>query len=501
VAAAVDTTEPAARRWPYIVTATKVRRFVACERLPYMDEYRDPEEARVPQAVMLDHDLGLRHERDIGDELRAGTLGNEPVRPVVVEVRGHAAFAQTLAHMRAGQQVIEQGLLIDEDWWGRPDYLHRRPGPSALGDWHYEPGDAKVGSRKKVLGLQILPITFYALLLERIQGVRPARFTIYRGLPSIPDAPQTPKVIETAAHVAQTRAVIAALRESLSGHDPGPRLTSECEKCKWRYACEADARERRDLSLITGMRRDVRPLLESRGIRTIDDLAGTRVERLAAVPKVNAEWAARAVEQARAYLDRAAGSRPRLRFTPDLPPRASTEIYLDIEGEGLDNATDAVLFGLLVRRGSRATYWKALAKSPTDRRRAWRAFCAKVSTLRAAVPIFHYGAYDEQVVRGMHARHGGGRHVLDRLVDVHKRIAPHLVIAARGTGAQVVAEALGFERRSSATSGRTATAWWQAWVNDGDRSARAALLRYNEDDLRGLAVIMDWAREPHAPGP
>jgi len=352
-----------------------------------------------------------------------------------------------------------------------------------------------------VLGLQILPITFYALLLERIQGVRPARFTIYRGTPSIPDAPRTPKVIETAAHVAETHAVIAALRESLSGRDPGPRLTSECVKCKWRYACEADARERRDLSLITGMRRDVRPLLERRGIRTIDDLAGTRVERLAAVPKVKAAWAARAIEQARAYLEGPAGSSPRLRSAPDLPPPTRTEIYLDIEGEGLDNETDAVLFGLLVRRGSRATYWKALAKSPTDRRRAWRAFCAKVSTLRAPVPTFHYGGYDVQLVRGMHARHGGGRHVLDRLVDVHKRIAPHLVMAARGTGAQALAEALGFKRRSSATSGRRATAWWQAWVNGGDRSACAALLGHNEDDLRGLAVIMDWAREAHDPGP
>lgn len=494
--------------WPYIINATKIRQFMACERLPFMDEHRDPADAHEPKQL-LEHDLGVRHERGVGKDMRAGRYGTELAQPVVVGATGpeafkrtsaREAFVETLALMRQGAPSIEQGVIADADWWGRPDWLHRRPGRSLLGDWFYEPADAKVAGRKTPERMQTLPVAFYALLLERIQGVRPPTFTIYRRMPGAKgpyeDGEPTREIsLDTTAHVADVDDVVAGLRTVLDGdRDPGPLLTSECVKCKWQRACTADAHQRRDLSLITGMRRDVRPGLERLGIRTIDDLAGASVGTLTTVPHVSAAWADRAVEQARSYCDGRHDGRPRLSGTPELPPPSRTEVYLDIEGQGLDNATDAILFGLLIRRGSRATYWKTLADSPGDRRRAWRALCAKLRALPAEAAIFHFGNYDAQLVRGMHARHRGARGIIPRLVDVHARIERYIVMPARGTGIRPLAEALGFRRASPSPSGQMAPSWWEAWTTRRDREARANLVQHNEDDLRAMAVVMDWLR-------
>ena len=51
--------------WPYIISATKVRQHIKCERLPFMDAHRDPKEAVDPQDRLLAFDLGIRHEEEV----------------------------------------------------------------------------------------------------------------------------------------------------------------------------------------------------------------------------------------------------------------------------------------------------------------------------------------------------------------------------------------------------------------------------------------------------
>src|SRR5437868_6997386 len=214
--------------------------------------------------------------------MRAGAYGPEASVPVrLPEVRGMEAARQTLDYMRAGQLSIEQGLLIHDNWWGAPDWLHRRPGSSNFGDWYYEPADAKLGSRKTTIRSQVVPVAFYALLLERIQGVRPTHFTIHRA---------TPVVMDVNEHVDDVLDVVKKLEKVLGdGYDPGPWLTSECAKCKWRSACQADARRTSHLSLITGMRRDLLPRLIALDIRTVNDLATSSMATLECLPHIGGD--------------------------------------------------------------------------------------------------------------------------------------------------------------------------------------------------------------------
>jgi hypothetical protein len=67
--------------------------------------------------------------------LRGGPPGKERYEPHV---------AATVDAMRAGAEVIHQGLLFDGTWLGYPDFLQKVDRPSPLGAWSLEVIDAKL---------------------------------------------------------------------------------------------------------------------------------------------------------------------------------------------------------------------------------------------------------------------------------------------------------------------------------------------------------------------
>lgn len=472
-------------KWPYIISATKLRRHIMCARRPFMDEHGDLRDTVEPVGQRALFARGYMLETEVEEEIRAGTHGTQvaAITTIPKSRSPRAAIVQTLAEMKNGQQTIAQGLLQHDNWWGCPDWLHRTDGDSVFGPWHYIPGDAKLGNQKSSQAAQIVPIAYYALLLERVQGLRPKTFRIYRG-----GAAQTLSVDD---HVHAVLMAIDELSDTLGKkHDPGPHLTSECVKCPWHVACERDARERSHLTLITGMRRSTIPKLKALGITTVTDLARAPISLVRTLPTLGGPNAGRTLAQAKSYES----GRPFMITPPALPEPAGTEIFLDIEGEGRNNATDAFLFGLLIRRGRKVQYWNALADTHRGGRTAWRQLCKKLRTLPASSPILHFGQYDRQLIFGLNAMHGGGTEVLPRLVDVHAAIASHVVLPARGTSLKTIAGALGFTWSEVGDTGRATSDWWLDWTLSRSRTARRRLLGYNEDDLRALAAVVDWAR-------
>ena len=89
-------------------------------------------------------------------------------------LRGHASRARerTVEAMRAGAEVIYQGVLFDGvRWRGYSDFLHRVERPSELGSFSYEVADTKLARRVKPYFL--LQLCFYSELVEAIQGIAP----------------------------------------------------------------------------------------------------------------------------------------------------------------------------------------------------------------------------------------------------------------------------------------------------------------------------------------
>ena len=61
--------------------------------------------------------------------------------------------------MRAGVDVVYQGVFVDGGWRGVADFLLRVETPSALGSWSYEALDTKLARHAKPA--YILQLCFY----------------------------------------------------------------------------------------------------------------------------------------------------------------------------------------------------------------------------------------------------------------------------------------------------------------------------------------------------
>lgn len=219
------------------ITATKLRRYVLCSRLPYLDEFAEADTPEETQANKRRYSLGVEHEESVAltrgwvtdcTEDFLGKPGTVPAPPETVD-----QVEWTLEQMKQGTPVVAQGLLRWKDWSGRPDWLVRRDGHSRFGSWYYEPQDAKYG-RKASPRSRVIPVGFYALLLEHIQGRRPEEFRLHLG---------QEVTCRTEDHADEVMEVIDELKNMLMGEkDPGPHLTTDCKYCVWLDVCKSDAR-------------------------------------------------------------------------------------------------------------------------------------------------------------------------------------------------------------------------------------------------------------------
>ncbi len=465
--------------WDYVLSGSKIRQYLVCERLPYMEAYADEIDAIDQPGRDLALQIGVEHETEVASTHGWRAHEDVPAPPANTNATGAAAW--TLEQMRKGVPRIAGGVLRDGFWWGAPDWLVRNPGRSKLGAWHYEVEDAKAGSKKRSRKYHILPVAYYSLLLERVQGRKPEHFTLHRA-----DGPQTLATIDFEAEVHQ---VLDPLEWILGEErDPGPHLNSECRKCPWEDVCRREAEGAKDLSLITGMRRTTSHGLKSLGIRSVQELAQGKPELISHLPYLRPHnAAARAIEQAKSYLD----GTPRVAGTPSLAPQAQVELYVDFEGLGETNRDDAFMFGVLARRHGKTSYRAFLAEDRHDIRRSWKEFVGFVEAFPDGTPLFHYGGYERQIVRGM-GRPADKKWFARRLVDLAPVVRAHAAIPHHGFGLKTVAEALGFCWRDEEADGWMARVWWEDWSKTGRAAPLRRLQQYNSDDLRATLLVRDW---------
>jgi predicted RecB family nuclease len=158
---------PSAERSRATILAHHLYDFAECEHRIALDATLDREQRTPPDEAMellLAH--GRRFERNVVD----------PMGFPAIEVENgdwEGAFSRTLALMSKGVPGIDQGVLLDGDRLARPDLLERIPGSSALGEFHYIPGDVK--SARTTRSDAVFQVGFAAVLLAVVQGVRPDR--------------------------------------------------------------------------------------------------------------------------------------------------------------------------------------------------------------------------------------------------------------------------------------------------------------------------------------
>jgi len=349
--------------------------FAECEHRVALDATLDRERRTPPDdamALLLEH--GQRFEREIV----------EPLGYPAVDVEHgewEAAHARTLALMRDGVAGIDQGVLIDGARLARPDLLERVPGASALGEFHYIPGDVK--SARTTRSDAVFQVGFAAMLLETIQGRRPdAGFLILGdGHREELDLGAIRFTVDDAA--ARTEAV------AVGAAGTSPFYSPACARCRWRGECLPRLEAGRDLSFVHGMTRARRRVLVRHAVTSIDELAGADVAALAAAG-VPSDGLLRMQVQARALLE----GRVLRHSAAGLPRGLKRELYLRIETDPLDRGHPfSIAWAETATLGALRASRVELASTGDERARAFSELVAVLeSPASRDEPVYTFGS-------------------------------------------------------------------------------------------------------------
>ena len=154
------------------LAATDLSNHLACRHLTSLDlsvargEKRAPEWA-APDLVII-QERGKRHEATYLAHLKEKK--NLPVVNLQEIKDEQELLAETRRLMEQGVDVIAQGALTENRWFGRPDVL-RRVEKGGKWDWSYEVVDTKLARETKAA--TILQLSLYSELLGNVQGCMP----------------------------------------------------------------------------------------------------------------------------------------------------------------------------------------------------------------------------------------------------------------------------------------------------------------------------------------
>jgi len=221
---------------------------------------RHPREARTPPDEATD--LLIRRGLALEEEVARALGYPRPEYPAGDYAEG---ARQTRALMERGVPGIYQGVLDDGRHLAIPDLLRRVPGDSALGGFHYEPGDVKAAFDARAD--HVLQVGFAGRLLADVQGRDPARGFLVLGDRREESFPLGELAHVLASAISEVERILTQGSETFAFLGPG------CTGCRWRGLCVPALVDGGDLSLVDGMTRTRHRVLRRHGVRTVGDLA------------------------------------------------------------------------------------------------------------------------------------------------------------------------------------------------------------------------------------
>jgi len=478
---------------PPRITATMFYKHLRCPHWVYWDTHGDEsDKAEVNELTQKIWEHGVVHEKNVvenyGDFDEVPEYGDED-----------ELFKQTLELMKKGSRIIYHGRLIDGAWVGVPDLLFRTTLPlgrrSIFGDYIYEPYDIKSSHLERTEDVKDeyrFQLAFYALILEKLQGVRPEYGHLI-------DAELRTVDVRINEVLDDMHLTLREIEKIIAGEKPAPFLASACKESPWFGLCKRDAEACDDICLIYKIRRSDHAKLYDAGIKTVTELATANIDDLVqAVSSMSRRKLEALQRQARALHEK------KLIVIQKNPlPTAETELYFDIEGDPLRGVE--YLFGMLVAKGkAKGKYEYFLAPTPDDEKTAWYEFLEFVRTLPSDAPIFHYGTYERTVVNRMKNRYGGDEQAIEKLekqmFNLLTTVCESVALPVYFYSLKDIAKQLGFKWRHKAAGGANSITWYEQYLQLKDNKKTAVkakkilqdIIDYNEDDVRATLHLKRW---------
>jgi uncharacterized protein len=409
--------------------ATDLTNFLGCRHLTALERLAAHQLAKRPffDDPMLEilRERGLEHERSYVDH-----LAQSGKRVVQIDRTSPTAFADTLAAMSQGADVVVQARLEHQTWAGWADVLLRVAGESRFGPWRYEPVETKLA--KETRGATLIQLCLYADLLAGLQGTPPEVLRVV--VPGRSFEPESYRFEEFRAYFRLVRRNFVAevekpLPASIEEAIPYPEPVPHCDVCNWYSLCEKRWTRDDHLSLVAGIQRAQRKELVSWGVVTLSGLAQLPLPLSRRPSRGTVGAYERAREQARLQFEARTTGKPTYELLPieekhglaALPSPSPLDIFLDLEGDRqAENGGLDYLFGYALQNAAGAPDYEALwALSPAEEKRAFERLIDLIIEHRAEDPamhVYHYAPYEPTAMKRLMGRYATRADELDQLL-------------------------------------------------------------------------------------
>jgi predicted RecB family nuclease len=468
--------------------------YLACPHLTQLErrvalELLDAPEAENPEAEFVKR-KGEEHERAYLDRLRAAgrTITEISVEP---DQDWERAVRETEGAVRAGTDVVYQGVFAHEGWRGIADFLERRP------DGTYEAVDTKLARHAKPA--HVLQLCFYSEQLARIQGSAPRLMHIELGS----GERESHRPEDFGAYYRRLRGRFVAFASE--DHLTEPYPVSFCERCDFLPRCQQEWTNADHLSQVANLRRTQFEKLRAAGVSTLAELA--------ALPEAEGTLA-RLRDQAALQLHaRETGEQVYRLLEPMpatgfalLPEPSPGDLFFDMEGDPFWDPKGGLeyLFGVLDAEGRFTAFW---AHDRESERRAFEQLVDHVHEQLRADPgmhVYHYAAYETTALKRFMGQYGTREREVDDLlrrdvfVDLYAVVRNGLRVSQPRYSIKNLEVFLPIEREAEIKEGGGSILMFEEWMRTGDGAILEEIAAYNEEDCRATLLLRDWLLERKA---
>jgi predicted RecB family nuclease len=461
---------------------------------------------RAPDLVVIQQ-RGLEHEQAYVESLASKGL---PIANFSGIKDEDELVVETLKAMAAGVEVIVQGALRSDAWFGRPDVLRRIGTPSSLGEWSYEPYDCKLARETKAA--TILQLSHYAALIAIAQGYEPEQMYV---VPYSEDfSVEAYRVLDFAAYYRAVRSRLE--RAAAESRHTYPEPNDHCDVCRWWPDCDHQWRKEDHLSLTAGISRLQRKQLLEWDTPTVEALARLPVPLINKPRHGSKEGYIRIREQARVQVAARYQKQPvheLLAFAPvrglaRLPEPSPGDIFFDLESDpfvGTNGREYLFGFGVQTTEGQ-FSYERRWALSATEEKAAFEWFIDFTTERWKSFPsmhIYHFGHKEPSTLKALMGRYATREDEIDRmlragvLVDLHSVTKQSLRASVEQYSLKAFEEFHGFKRNVPLDEAQTAMRQVEHVLELSRVITLApdvcrAVEGYNADDCFSTLSLRDW---------
>ncbi len=402
-----------------------------------------------------------------------------------------------IANMIKEKQIQFPNMKFIPFFRGIPDILERRDGKSNLGNYHYIVGDIK--SSRKPKPYQKMQVTFYSWLLGDVQGRIPETGYI------IPITGEKEYFDIDLYRWMLKDFLEEELFELAVSLDPFYHYTGFCENCAWCEHCRKKAGESNDLSLLPGLAKRQKKLLNRNKIYTISD-AANKMD----VKKLSSKWGLgkNGLERIKLQAESTLSGEKILKDSPrnHLKEDASLEIYFDMESDPFSDVE--YLYGIHLidrKKGSKGTTEHFLAKSKKEECPTFHRFLARMKAIIDKAEkrggewvIYHYAHYESSHMKKLMGKYDDPHRVLEKMleemIDLYRIIRETVVLPLPSYSIKDVAryKEVGFDWRDEEASAAMSYVWYNNYLRDGNEKWLEKIKIYNEDDLIATYKVKKW---------